>query len=390
MQIETILARAGLGKDPATGSVSTPIYQSATFEHPKLGESTGYDYSRTANPTRSSLEEAVAALEKGAVGLAFSTGMAAITAVFFLFKPGDHLVVSEDLYGGTYRLLNEMFCEYGIQVSYVDTSDSEAIEASIHESTKALFIETPTNPLMKISDLKKSIEIAKQHNLLTIVDNTFMTPYFQQPLVLGADIVVHSATKYLSGHNDVVAGVVVAREESLGERIRFVQNSAGSILGPQDCWLLLRGLKTLALRMDRHQENAQQIAEWLTQQPEVEQVYYPGLSDHPGYETGSQQATGFGGMLSYTVKDKALVPYFLEHLKLITFAESLGGVESLITFPARQTHADIPEEIRDRLGITDKLLRLSVGIEHIEDLIGDFTQTFAKYRCSKEKAVTVK
>ncbi|WP_047152948.1 trans-sulfuration enzyme family protein [Aneurinibacillus tyrosinisolvens] len=380
MHIETTLVRSGVAKDPRTGSVSTPIYQSATFEHPG-GVSTGYDYSRTANPTRTAIEEAIAALEKGATGLAFSSGMSAITTVLFLFKPGDHLIVSEDLYGGTYRLLEEVFNHYSIEVSFVDTSDIYEVESAVRPSTKAIFVETPTNPLMKISDLKGVIQIAQDKSLLTIVDNTFMTPYFQQPLLLGADIVIHSATKYLGGHNDVIAGLLVAREQSLGEKLRFLQNSAGTILGPQDSWLLLRGIKTLALRMERHQENAEKLAKWLKEQPEVEEVYFPGLPEHPNYEIGRGQSSGFGGMLSFTVKDKELVSHILGNLKLITFAESLGGVESLITFPAKQTHADIPEEIRNQLGITDRLLRLSVGIEHVEDLIQDFKEAFHGCYC---------
>jgi cystathionine gamma-synthase len=379
MRINTILARAGIGKDPATGAISTPVYHSATFQHPALGQSTGYDYSRTANPTRAVLEETIATLEKGAVGLAFSSGMAAITAVLLLFKPGDHIIVSEDLYGGTYRILEQIFQNYGVLASYVDTTRVEDVKAAISPATKALLIETPTNPLMQVSDLRKLIQLGKARELITIVDNTFMTPYLQQPLVLGADIVVHSATKYLGGHNDVVCGLVATREAELGEKIRFIQNTTGSILGPQDSWLLLRGIKTLALRMDRHQENAQKIAEWLVKHPEIERVYYPGLPDHPGHEVCREQASGFGGMLSFVVKDPDLVPYLLENLKLITFAESLGGVESLITFPARQTHADIPEEIRNQIGVTDCLLRLSVGIEDADDLLSDLKEALHAY-----------
>jgi cystathionine gamma-synthase len=380
MRIETLLVQSGVGKDPSTGAVSTPIYQSATFAHPKLGVSTGYDYARTANPTRTALEEAITKLEGGAVGAAFSSGMAAVTAVLLLFKPGDHLLVSDDLYGGTYRVLEQIFSEYGIQVSFVDTNDVEALEKERQSNTKGLFIETPTNPLMKVTDIHQAIAFARDHQMLTIVDNTFMTPYFQRPLEAGADIVLHSATKYLGGHNDVVAGLVVTREETWGEKIRFIQNSIGAILGPQDSWLLLRGMKTLAIRMERHEENAQKIARWLVEQPEVEQVYYPGLEDHPGHEICRRQSTGFGGMLSFTVRDEALVPYLLENLNLIAFAESLGGVESLLTFPTTQTHADIPEEIRERIGITNRLLRFSVGIEHVEDLISDIKRCFYEYQ----------
>lgn len=379
MHIETELVRAGIGRDPQTGAVSPPIYQVATFAHPKLGESTGYDYSRTANPTRTVLEDAAARLEKGAVASAFASGMAAVTAVLHLFAPGDHLIVTEDLYGGTYRVLREVLNVYGVQASFVDTSNLKAIEAAIQPDTKGIFIETPTNPLMKISDIPGVVALAKAHGLLTIVDNTFMTPYLQKPLELGADIVIHSASKYLGGHNDVIAGLVVTKDEKLGERIRFIQNATGAILGPQDSWLLLRGLKTLALRVERQQYNAQVIAEWLCEQPQIEVVYYPGLVNHEGYEVNQKQASGAGGMLSFTVKEEGLVPYLLENLKLVTFAESLGGVESLITFPARQTHADIPEETRKQLGISDRLLRLSVGIENVDDILADIKEVLHAY-----------
>jgi cystathionine gamma-synthase len=374
MNIETLLVRAGVERDSTTGAISTPIYQSATFQHPELGVSTGYDYSRTANPTRTALEEAIAALEQGARGFAFSSGMAAITTVLFLFKPGDHLVVSEDLYGGTYRLLAQVFSEFGIQASFVDTSCTKEIEAAIRPDTRALFIETPTNPLMKITDLEKAVVLARTYGLLTIIDNTFMTPYLQRPLTYGADIVLHSATKYLGGHNDTVAGLVVTRDAELGERIGLLQNACGAILGPQDAWLILRGLKTLAIRIEKQQQNALAIAEWLQRHSAVETVYYPGLSGHPNREVAERQASGFGGMLSFSVHDPDIVPHVLKNVKVITFAESLGGVESLITFPARQTHADIPKEVREHLGITDRLLRLSVGIENANDLILDLEE----------------
>ncbi|TYR79953.1 PLP-dependent transferase [Priestia megaterium] len=380
MHIETLLVRSGVNRDPATGSITTPIYQASTFAHPRLGESTGYDYARTANPTRTALEEAIAVLEKGETGVAFASGMAGVMAVLALFKNGDHLIVSEDLYGGTYRVLNELFSEQGITVSYVNTADLEQVENALKAETKALFIETPTNPMMHVTDLKEIIKLAKEQDLLTIVDNTFMSPYYQQPLALGADLVIHSASKYIGGHNDVVAGLVVARCSELGEKIRFYQNAAGAILGPQDSWLLLRGIKTLALRMEKHNENALKIANWLTTHPLVEKVYYPGLDTHPGFEVMKQQATGFGGMISFAVTSPDIVPVLLEQIKVITFAESLGGVESLMTFPARQTHADIPEEIRNRVGVTDCLLRLSVGIEHAKDLIKDLEEAFDAYK----------
>ncbi|WP_110112346.1 PLP-dependent aspartate aminotransferase family protein [Bacillus sp. CGMCC 1.16541] len=380
MHIETLLVRSGMKRDVATGSITTPIYQASTFEHPRLGESTGYDYARTANPTRSALEEAIANLEKGKVGLAFASGMAAITSVLLLFKSGDHLVVSEDLYGGTYRVLSDILSEHGVTVTYVNTANIEEVRLAIQSNTKALFIETPTNPMMHVTDLEASIELANEYALWTIVDNTFMSPYYQRPIELGADIVIHSASKYIGGHNDVVAGLVVTRCCELGEKIRFYQNAVGAILGPQDSWLLLRGIKTLGIRMEKHNENALQIAHWLTSRSEVEKVYYPGLETHPGYEVMKKQASGFGGMISFAVKDPDLVPFILEHVNIITFAESLGGVESLITFPARQTHADIPEKIRDRIGVTNCLLRFSVGIEHATDLIKDLEEVFDAYR----------
>ncbi|MFC3884190.1 trans-sulfuration enzyme family protein [Bacillus songklensis] len=380
MHIETLLVRSGVGKDPSTGSITTPIYQSSTFQHPRLGESTGYDYSRTANPTRTALEDAIAVLESGAAGFAFSSGMAAIAAVFNLFKNGDHLIVSEDLYGGTYRLLSDILQDIGVSVSYVNTANIDAVKEGVQSNTKAIFIETPTNPLMQVTDIAAMVEISQQHQLLTIVDNTFLSPYCQRPIELGADIVVHSASKYIGGHNDVIAGLVVTRCSELGEKVKFYQNAIGAILGPQDSWLLLRGVKTLGLRMEKHQENALKIAHWLVEQPDVEHVYYPGLETHPGYEIMKKQSSGFGGMLSFSVRDENLVPYLLENLKLITFAESLGGVESLITFPARQTHADIPEEIRNAIGVTNRLLRFSVGIEHADDIIQDLKEVFDAYR----------
>ena len=373
-RLESILAQAGRDHAEPTGAVSCPIYQTATFRHPALGESTGYDYSRSANPTRSALESVAARLESGAGAAAFASGLAAITATLSLFRPGDHLVVSEDLYGGTYRLLEQPFSTYGLSATYVDTSDLGAVEAAIRPATRALFVETPSNPLMRISDLRALAALARSRGILAICDNTFMTPYLQQPLELGWDLVVHSATKYLGGHNDLVAGLVVARDAELVGRIRYTQNALGGILGPQDSWLLLRGLKTLAVRLDRQQESARRIAAWLRRHPAVSEVHYPGLADHPGRSVHFQQARGAGGMLSFSLGSAAQVEGVLAGLRLISFAESLGGVESLITFPARQTHADIPAEVRARLGVTDRLLRLSVGIEAVEDLLLDLEQ----------------
>jgi cystathionine gamma-synthase len=377
MRMDTLLAQVGNRKDPVTGAISFPVHHSTTYAHPALGQSTGFDYTRTLNPTRKVLEEALAELEGGCRGFAFASGMAAVSCVFTLFQQGDHLIVSNDLYGGTYRLLEQVLRFYGLEATYVDTSDLQAVEAALLPATKAVFVETPTNPTMKIADLQALAHLAKRNNLLLIVDNTFMTPYLQRPLDLGADIVVHSATKYLGGHNDVLAGVVVARDPEWAERLYFLQNSIGSVLGPQDCWLLLRGIKTLALRMERHQENALHIARWLVKHPLVEKVYYPGLENHPGHEIQKRQCKGFGGMLSFDVVDERLVEPILSSVRLVTFAESLGGVESLITYPARQTHFDIPEEIRNALGVTNRLLRFSVGIEHHEDIIADLEQALA-------------
>lgn len=371
MQLSSKIVHVGLCTDEKTGSISTPIYQTATFRHPGLGESTGFDYTRSDNPTRKVLEEAIANLERGASGFAFSSGMAAITAVLMLYKSGDHLIVVADCYGGTYRVLDKIFAKFGLNVTFVDTSNTAEIIAALKPSTQAVIIETPTNPLMKIADIASIIQIGKAHNLHVIVDNTFLTPYFQRPLELGADIVIHSGTKYLAGHNDLVCGLAVTRTAELAERLSFIQNATGAILSPADSWLLLRGIKTLALRMERHNDNALVTAAWLKKHPRVTQVYYPGLPDHPGKKTHDMQATGYGGMLSFVVNDPALVPQVLHRVKFIQFAESLGGVESLITFPCVQTHADIPVEVRQVLGINDRLLRLSAGIEAASDIIED-------------------
>lgn len=374
MKLETRLVQTGVKWDTRTGAVSMPIYQSATFQHPRLGESTGFDYSRSGNPTRQVLEDAIAAAESGQRGLAFASGMAAITTLLYLFQPGDHLIVSDDLYGGTYRLFEQIFSNFGLEFTFVDTSDLTAVEAKLKQNTKAVFIETPSNPLMKITDIRGITTLAKSKNLLTIVDNTFMTPFFQRPLELGADIIIHSGTKYLGGHNDLVAGLLVTGDQALGDKLYFYQNATGAILGPQDCWLLIRGLKTLGIRLERQQENALQLAQRLQQHPAIEQVFFPGLSNHFGYQLHLSQAKGYGGMLSFKVKNPDIVPQILERIKIIAFAESLGGVETLITYPTVQTHADIPQEIREAKGISNTLLRLSVGIEAVGDLIEDLEQ----------------
>ncbi len=378
MKLDSKIVHIGVCSDEKTGAISTPVYQSATFRHPALGESTGFDYSRSQNPTRKVLEEGIAALESGAVGLAFSSGMAAITAVLMLYKTGDHLVVVEDCYGGTYRVIDKIFGNFGLTVSFVDGSNSAEVAQAITPATKAILIETPTNPLMKIVNIRTIVNLAQENNLHSIVDNTFLTPYFQRPLELGADVVIHSGSKYLAGHNDLVCGLVVAREPELGARIRYIQNSTGGVLGPNDSWLLIRSMKTLALRMEKHNENSKIVAEWLTSHSRVVKVYYPGLDGHPGKDIHDSQSSGYGGMLSFVVDDAALVKQVLRKVQMIRFAESLGGVESLITLPAVQTHADVPIEVRERLGITDCLLRLSIGIEDAHDIINDLRQALAE------------
>jgi len=372
--LNTQSVQIGVGYDDHTGGISFPIYPSATYRHPGLGKSTGYDYTRTGNPTREVLEGALAELEGGTRGLVFSSGMAAITTLLLHFSSGDHLLVSEDLYGGTYRLLEQVFAKFNITTSYINTTSTDAVQAAILPETKALLVETPGNPLLGISDIRALSDICKPKNILFIVDNTFLTPVLQRPLELGADIVVHSATKYLGGHSDLCAGVLVSKDAELGERLFFLQNSTGAVLPPQDCWLLIRSLKTLPLRMERHSASALKIAKWLKQQSQVESVYYPGLPDHCGHSLSQQQTEGGGGMLSFRVKSPDLAEQLLERVQLISFAESLGGVESLITLPAVQTHGDIPASVRERLGICTSLLRLSVGLEDPEDIIADLRQ----------------
>lgn len=375
--LETRLVQAGIGHDERTGAISLPIHPSAAYRHPAVGESTGYDYTRSGNPTREALEELLAAMEGGARGLAFSSGMAALTTLFLYFSRGDHLILSEDLYGGTYRVLDQIFSRFGLTTSYVNTSDNDAIAAAVTTETKAVLVETPGNPLLGIADIRAIANLCREQNLLFIVDNTFMTPLLQRPLDLGADIVVHSATKYLGGHNDLCAGVLVAREKTLGDQLYFLQNSTGPVLSPQDSWLLVRSLKTLSLRLERQCQNALSVAEWLQQHPRVEKVYFPGLSDHPGHRLIQQQASGFGAMLSFRVDTPARARRLLERIRLISFAESLGGVESLLTLPALQTHGDIPEADRQKLGICEALLRLSVGCENVTDLLADLQQALA-------------
>ncbi len=377
MRAKTKLIHGGIVGDETTGAVSTPIYQVSTYKQQSVGQFNGYEYSRTGNPTRHALEVLISDLEGGKAGFAFSSGMAAISSVMMLFSKGDHIVLTDDVYGGTYRVMMKVLNRFGISSTFVDSSDISKVAEAIVENTKAIFLESPTNPLLKITDIQAVSEIAKEKGLLTIVDNTFLTPYFQQPIAHGADIVLHSATKYLGGHSDVVAGLVVVATEKLAEDLHFIQNSVGAILGPQDSWLLIRGLKTLGLRMEEHTINALKIAFFLEGHEAVGKVYYPGLEVHPGREIMEKQSTGFGGMISFDVGSEEKADELLTKLRYFTLAESLGAVESLISIPARMTHASIPRERRLQLGITDGLVRISVGIEDVEDLLEDLTQALA-------------
>ena len=355
------------------GSLSFPIYQTATYAHPGVGKSTGFDYSRLQNPTREQVEKIVCQLEHGIDAFALSTGMAAITLLMEIFKPGDHLIVDSDLYGGTIRLFDNVSVKNGINFTRANCFVDD-LEALIKPQTKAIFIETPSNPMMNVTDIKKVAQITKKHKLLLIVDNTFMSPYFQTPLELGADVVVHSGTKYLAGHNDTLAGFIVIKDKDLQEKLRFLIKTTGSGLSPFDSWLVLRGIKTLALRMEKSQENAAKIVNWLKTQKCVTKVIYPGLPEHPGHKIMQEQAHGFGAMVTFRLNSVEKALSVLEKVRLIKYAESLGGVETLITYPTTQTHADVPEELRLKNGITPETLRLSVGIENVEDLIGDLEQ----------------
>ncbi|MBM7872135.1 cystathionine beta-lyase [Clostridium pascui] len=371
MKIESILIHGGIDGDEHTGAVNVPIYQTSTYKQPRFGVNTGYEYSRTGNPTREALEKLVADLEEGYAGFAFASGMAAITAVLSLFKSGDKVVISNNVYGGTFRVLDKIFTNFGIQYDIVDTSNLDEVRNSIDDTVKAIYIETPTNPLMDVTDIEAVANIAREKSIYTIVDNTFMTPYLQKPITLGTDIVIHSATKYLGGHSDVISGIVVVNNKDLAEKLHFVQNATGGVLAPFDSFLLIRGIKTLAVRMDRHNSNAKLIAEFLKNREEIEKIYYPGFENHPGYKIQTNQAKGYGGMIAFVLKEGYDYKKFLESLNLITFGESLGGVESLICHPASMTHGSIPYELRQKVGIVDNLIRLSVGIENAEDLIQD-------------------
>ena len=363
----------GVCKSLHYGSVSYPIYQTATYAHPAVGQSSGFDYSRLQNPTRAQVEKVVAQLEGGIDAFALSTGMAAISLLFEIFKPGDHLIIDSDLYGGAIRLFDHVTSKNGVEFSRANCSVDD-VEALVKPNTKAIYIETPTNPMMNVTDIHALSGIAKKHGLLLIVDNTFLSPYFQNPLALGADVVIHSGTKYLAGHNDTLAGFIVTNREDIQEKLRFLIKTTGAGLSPFDCWLVLRGIKTLAIRMEAAQKNARKIVTWLKTQKGVTKVIYPGVPEHPGYEIMKKQARGFGAMVTFNVNDEALAKKILGSVQLIQYAESLGGVETLITYPTTQTHADVPEELRLKNGITPATLRLSVGIENADDLIEDLKQ----------------
>lgn len=374
----------GQEADTATGATIVPIYQTSTFTQEKIGITKGYDYSRSDNPTREALEKAIAALENGKHGLAFASGLAAETAILSTLKPGDNIVAADDLYGGTYRLFTKIIANQGITTTFADGTNPASIESLITKNTKLIWIETPTNPLLRLSDIQSITKIAKDRGVLLVVDNTFATPYFQKPLDLGADIVVHSVTKYINGHSDVVGGAVITSNEELFQQIKFYQNAAGNILGPFDSWLTLRGLKTLAVRMELHEKNAQRIAEFLVSNPNVITVNYPGLETHPQHELAKKQMTGFGGMISFEIQGGIPeVNKFVENLKIFSLAESLGGVESLVSHPAQMTHASIPAYQRKNIGINDNLVRLSIGIEDVEDLIADLKYALDSVSLSK-------
>lgn len=374
MKYGTMILHNGNELDPHTGALSIPIYQASTYHQHDIDHPGKYEYSRSGNPTREALEKVLAALENGTNACAFASGMAAISSALSILEQGDHIVATEDIYGGSYRILSSFFNKFGIKTTFVDMTRLENIEQAIQPNTKVLFLETPSNPLLKITDIAGAVQIAKRYHLITMIDNTFMSPYFQRPLDLGVDLVIHSATKFLGGHSDVIGGAVITKSKELAAKINFVQNSFGAILGPQDCWLLLRGIKTLRARMELQQQSALKIAAWLKGQSWVTDVYYPGLPDHPGYNIHKFQASGFGAVLSFKTDTKERARRIMDKVKLWSVAVSLGGVESILSYPVRMSHAAIPANERDRLGITDNLIRLSVGLEEPEDLIDDLNQ----------------
>ena len=374
IKINSLLIHGGTDGDEVTGAVNVPIYQTTTYKQDGIGKNRGWEYSRTGNPTRDAAEKLVADLEKGKYGLGFASGLAAINTVLSLFEAGDKLVVSDNIYGGTFRILDNVFNKFGITYTIVDTSDPKKVEQAIDEDVKAVYVESPANPLLTVTDIKAVADVAHSHDLLLIVDNTFLTPYLQRPLTLGADIVIHSGTKYLGGHSDVISGFVVVNDDELAKKLYYLQNAIGGVLAPWDSFLVIRGIKTLGVRMDRHVENAQRIAKWLDESGYVSKVYYPGLESDPGYEVQKKQADGAGAMISFVLDERYDYRKFFENLKMITLAESLGGVESLVCHPATMTHAAIPADIRKEVGIVDELIRFSVGIEDVDDLIDDLKQ----------------
>ena len=367
---------AGQIDEPLSGAVMTPIYQTSTYVQAGLGKHKGYEYARTQNPTREALERNVASLEGATFGFAFGSGLAALDSVLKLFKAGDHIVCGENVYGGSHRLMDRIYTNLGLKVSFVDMREVGNIERALTPATRMIYCETPTNPMMNLIDLSAVGDLSQAHGYLCVVDNTFATPFFQRPLEFGADIVLHSTTKYLNGHSDMVGGLLVTSRDDLAERLGFIQNAAGAVPGPMDCWLALRGIKTLPLRMRQHDTNGRRIAEWLTRQRTVTKVYYPGLPSHPQHELACRQMTGFGGMIAMDLGDPARARRFVERTKIFALAESLGGVESLIGHPATMTHASVPAAMRQAMGLTDSLVRLSCGIEDTEDLIGDLEQAF--------------
>jgi len=379
MKFSTKAIHAGQQPDPTTGAIMPPIFQTATYAQNGLGDHKGYEYSRSHKPTRTALQECIAALEDGKFGLAFASGMAAETAILSLLSAGDHLVACDDLYGGSYRIFERVMRRYNVETTYVPAGNIAAYEQAIRPNTKLIWLETPTNPLLRLIDIQAVAEIAHRHNILVVVDNTFASPYFQQPLKLGADIVVHSTTKYINGHSDVIGGALVLNNEEAYESMKFYENAAGNVPSPFDAWLVLRGIKTLAVRMRQHDENARAVAKFLAEHPRVEKVYYPGLPSHPDYELAKRQMSGFGGMVSFQFKGVyADVDKLVRRFKVFSLAESLGGVESLVCHPVSMTHGSIPKEIREARGLTDTLLRLSVGIEDAEDLLADLQQALAE------------
>ena len=369
---------AGQAPDPTTGSVTVPIYQTSTYVHEELGRHKGYEYARVQNPTREALETNVAALENGLAGHAFASGMAAISTLLTLTRAGDHVVCSQNVYGGTYRFFSQILERYGLRFSWIDSTNLEAVESAMTEDTRLVYVETPTNPMMEVTDIAAVAGIAHRHGAVLAVDNTFMSPRFQRPLDLGADIVIHSTTKFLNGHSDSIGGILVSSRPKDAEWFAFVQKSIGAILSPFDCFLVLRGLKTLAVRMDRHESSGRAIAEYLTRHSKVERVLYPGLADHPGYEVQSRQATGYGALITFDLGSYTAAKTLLDNLEVMSLAESLGGVETLISHPASMTHASVPEEQREELGMTDGVVRVSVGLEDLEDLVADLESSLAK------------